>query len=91
MRGDIAEANLRKWFWVFEDVMVDKFPQYRETFDDIVTKAAKEGFLYECMEFSYLHLEIDSKDRGGMDRLTIGDYVSAMDFGYRMWNKKVKE
>lgn len=89
MESDVAEANLRKWFWTFKEMLVDRFPQNSGMFDFIVEKAYKEGFLYECMEFSYLHLEIDSKDRGGMEGLTIGNYISAINFGYRMWNKPI--
>jgi hypothetical protein len=33
-------------------------------------------------------LELDADERGGMDNLTIADYLKAIDYGYMSWEER---
>ena len=85
MTKEVAESNLQKWFWEFKYKLVDEFPEYHGTFDYIVGNSDENGVLYEVMEFSYLHLEIDADKKGGWDNLIITDYLNAIEYGYMEW------
>lgn len=67
--------------------MVDEFSEYQITFDYIVNNSFENNVLYEVMEFSYLHLEIDADKKGGWDNLIITDYLNAIEYGYTEWVK----
>jgi hypothetical protein len=88
MTNEVAESNLQKWFWIFKEKMVDEFPEYHGTFDYVVSTSDALGVLYEVMEFSYRHLEMDADERGGMNNLTISDYLKAIDYGYMAWEER---
>jgi hypothetical protein len=88
MERKVAESNLEKWFWEFKHKMVDEYPEYHITFDYIVDTSYKNDVLYEVMEFAYRHLELDADERGGMNNLTIADYLKAIDYGYMSWEER---
>jgi hypothetical protein len=87
MTQEVAQTNLEKWFWEFKHKMVDEFSEYQITFDYIVNNSFENNVLYEVMEFSYLHLEIDADKKGGWGNLIITDYLNAIEYGYMEWVK----
>jgi hypothetical protein len=87
MTKEIAENNLHKWFWLFKHKLVDDYPEYSKTFDYMIGNADENGVLYEVMEFSYRHLQVDTVLKGGEDNLMITDYLKALDYGYDEWVK----
>lgn len=87
MKQQIAEKNLQTWFWTFKEKMVDEYPEYHRTFDYIVKNADSNGVLFECMEFAYRYLEVESELKVGWDNLNISDYINAIEYGYMEWVK----
>ena len=81
-----AENNIRKWFWAFKHKLVDDYPEYTTKFNSYVTKASESKVLYEVMEFAYMYLEVKSDLEGvSTDKLDVGSYVEAFDYGYKEW------
>lgn len=88
MTQEVAENNLEKWFWMFKHKLVDEYPEYHGAFDYVIANSEENGVLYEVMEFAHRHLEVDSELKGGMDNLSITDYMNAIDYGYMEWMKE---
>jgi hypothetical protein len=87
MTQEIAEKNVRNWFWTFKHKLVDDFPEFQSTFDKVVTDSNEHGLLYEVFEFAFRYLEVEGEGKGGMNNLDLTDYLQALDYGYGEWIK----
>jgi hypothetical protein len=88
MTKEIAEKNIKKWFWEFKYKLVDDLPEYHNIFDNMISSSNRDGVLYEVLEFAYRYLEIDALNKGGMNNLMGVDYLEALDYGYNEWINK---
>lgn len=87
MTVEASEKLIRKWFWTFGEKLTEEYPEYKPTFEYIVSNSHDNGLLWEVLEFAYRHLEVDSELKGGMDNLIVTDYLNALEYGYNEWIK----
>jgi hypothetical protein len=87
MTKELSEQKIRKWFWTFAHKLTDDYPEYKPTFEYIVSNANDYGLLWEVLEFANRHLEVDAELKGGMSNLMVYDYLTALEYGYNEWVK----
>lgn len=83
----IASEKLEKWFWTFKHKLVDDFPEYRITFDYLITDANQNNLLYKMFETAYEELESVGVSKGGLNNLILTDYIKSLEYGYNKWLK----
>ena len=82
-----AKQNLEKWFYIFKEKLVDDYPEYRITFDYIITDTNEKDLLYRTFEAAFIRLEEIAKIKGGRNNLFIRDYLDSLEFGYNLYTK----
>jgi hypothetical protein len=87
MTKELSEETIRLRFWTFADKLTNEYPEYKPTFEYIISDSHDNGLLWEVLEFAYRHLEVDSELKGGMENLGVYDYLTALEYGYNEWIK----
>jgi hypothetical protein len=84
---EIAKKNIEKWFQTFKEKLVDDFPEYRLTFDFLISDAYEKDLLYNVFETAYDNLIQIGAFKGGADNLRCSDYLKALENAYNKWVK----
>lgn len=82
-----AKQNLEKWFSIFKEKLVDDYPEYRITFDYLISDANDKNLLYYVFKIAFLKLTIIGERKGGMNNLFVRDYLDSLEFSYNCFIK----
>lgn len=79
MQNETKEQKLiKKRFDIFKSKLVDENPEYRKSFDKIISEAYDNNNLWELLEGAEKNLNLIIEKRAGINNLRISDYYNAL-------------
>lgn len=69
---------IKKRFNIFKTKLVDENPEYRKSFDKIISDAYDNNALWELLESAEKNLKSIIKKKAGINNLIITDYYKAL-------------
>jgi hypothetical protein len=79
MQNETREQNLiKKRFNIFKSKLVDENPEYRKSFDKIISDAYDNNSLWDLLENADKNLKSIIKKKAGINNLIISDYYKAL-------------
>lgn len=69
---------IKKRFNIFKTKLVDENPEYRKSFDKIISDAYDNNALWELLESAEKNLKSIIKKKAGINNLIISDYYKAL-------------
>lgn len=79
MENETKEQKLiKKRFNIFKSKLVDENPEYRKSFDKIISEAYDNNNLWDLLERAEQNLNLIILSKYGVNNLTASDYYSAL-------------
>jgi hypothetical protein len=73
-----AQKLIVKRFNIFKTKLVDEYPEYRKSFDKIISDAYDKNLLWNLLENADNNLNIIIENKGGINNLFGSDYYKAL-------------
>jgi hypothetical protein len=78
MNQEQAELLITERFYTFKNKLVDEYPEYKESFETIISDAYDNNCLWHLLEKADNNLKELIKNKGGIDNLLGKDYYNAL-------------
>lgn len=69
---------IKKRFNIFKTKLVDENPEYRKSFDKIISDAYDSNTLWELLESAEKNLNLIIISKAGVNNLSVSDYYRAL-------------
>lgn len=80
MQNETKEQKLiKKRFNIFKSKLVDENPEYRTSFDKIISEAYDNNQLWELLENAEKNLKSIIEKKAGINNLSVSDYYNALE------------
>jgi len=73
-----AQTLITERFIIFKTKLVDEYPEYRKSFDMIISEAYDNGELWNLLEQADKNLNNIIENKGGLNNLFGSDYYKAL-------------